>query len=65
VSDVRAMTVCLSKTAATHQAPTAVSALLAAHGITDAGLTRHFRTTTPAAARPAADPVHHHQSPGT
>lgn len=45
MSDVRTMTVCLSKTAATHQAPTAVSALLAAHGITDAGLTRRFRTT--------------------
>ena len=47
MSDVRTVTVCLSKAAAAHQAPTAVSALLAAHGITDAGLARHFRTVTP------------------
>src|SRR6187551_891683 len=40
------MTVCLPTTVVTHQIPTAVSALLAAHGITDAGLAGHFRTKT-------------------
>ena len=45
MSDVRTMTVCLPATAATAQIPTAVSALLAAHGISDAGLAGHFRTT--------------------
>ena len=45
MSDVRTLTVCVPETAAvTHQIPAAVSALLAAHGITDAGLAGHFRT---------------------
>jgi hypothetical protein len=38
------VTVCLPATAATGQIPAAVSALLAAHGITDTGLAGHFRT---------------------
>jgi hypothetical protein len=40
------VTVCLPETAATGQIPAAVSALLAAHAITDAGLAGHFRTKT-------------------
>jgi hypothetical protein len=42
--DACTMTVCLPETAATQQIPTAVSALLAAHGITGAALAGHFRT---------------------
>lgn len=45
MSDVRTVTVCLPKTAATGHIPTTVSALLAAHGIIDAGLINHFRAT--------------------
>ncbi|MFI6079252.1 hypothetical protein ACIA5C_47900 [Actinoplanes sp. NPDC051343] len=41
--DVRTVTVCMPATAVTDQIPAAVSALLAAHGITDAGLVGHFR----------------------
>jgi hypothetical protein len=52
VSDVRTVTVCLPRTAVTGHIPAAVSALLAAHGIIDAGLTGHFRTKTrPLSAR--------------
>jgi hypothetical protein len=40
------VTVCLARTATTGQVPATVSALLAAHGITDAGLAGHFRTKT-------------------
>jgi hypothetical protein len=40
------VTVCLPETAVTHEIPAAVSALLAAHGITDAGPAGHFRTKT-------------------
>lgn len=46
MSDVRTVTVCLPKTAATGHIPATVSALLAAHGIIDTGLTGHFRTKT-------------------
>jgi len=46
VSDVRTVTVCLPKTAITGHIPAAVSALLAVHGIIDAGLAGHFRTQT-------------------
>ena len=46
MSDVRTVTVCLSKTAVTGHIPAAVSALLAAHDIIDAGLAGHFRTYT-------------------
>jgi hypothetical protein len=44
VSDARTVTVCLPETAITHQIPSAVSALLAAHSITAAGLAGRFRT---------------------
>jgi hypothetical protein len=46
VSDVRTVTVCLSKATVTSHIPAAVSALLAVHGIVDAGLAGHFRTRT-------------------
>jgi hypothetical protein len=46
VSEVRIVTVCLPETAITQEIPAAVSALLAAHGITDTGPAGHFRTKT-------------------
>lgn len=46
MSDIGTVIVCLPKMAVTGRIPAAVSALLAVHGITDAGLVGHFRTKT-------------------